>query len=109
MPLTVTVIGCEHSQGLSKKDDRPYNFALVNYLAPNEGWKSEKGACEAVGLDKKQIAMNPPHCQVKGTKEMHKSQSRMLTATQTKATRWRLAMKQRRSPCCCGCGMSQRL
>lgn len=59
MPLTVIVIGCEHSQGLSKKDDKPYNFAQVNYLAPNEGWTSEKGACKAVGLDKKQIAMSP--------------------------------------------------
>lgn len=59
MPLTVTVIGCEHSQGLSKKDDRPYNFAVVNYLAPNDGWTSEKGACEAVGLTQKQIAMSP--------------------------------------------------
>ncbi|MDA0148339.1 hypothetical protein [Vibrio sp. LaRot3] len=57
--LTVIVIGCEHSQGLSKKDDRPYNFAQVNYLAPNEGWKSEKGACNAVGLVQKQIQMNP--------------------------------------------------
>jgi len=70
MPLTVTVIGCEHSQGLSKKDDRPYNFALVNYLAPNEGWKSEKGACEAVGLDKKQIAMNPNPSLVMAFKEL---------------------------------------
>ncbi|NVJ57999.1 MAG: hypothetical protein HWE19_16715 [Vibrionaceae bacterium] len=59
MPLKVTVIGCEHSQGLSKKDDRPYNFAVVNYLAPNEGWKSEKGQCTPVGLVQKQIAMNP--------------------------------------------------
>jgi hypothetical protein len=59
MPLTVVVIGCEHSQGLSKKDDKPYNFAQVNYLAPNRGWSSDKGACQAVGLDKKQIAMSP--------------------------------------------------
>lgn len=59
MPLTVIVIGCEHSQGLSKKDDRPYNFAMVNYLADNKGWNSEKGQCQAVGLDKKQIAMSP--------------------------------------------------
>ncbi|KJY82420.1 hypothetical protein TW81_13485 [Vibrio galatheae] len=59
MPLTVIVIGCEHSQGLSKKDDRPYNFAQVNYLGANDGWKSDKGACEAVGLKLKQIAMSP--------------------------------------------------
>ncbi|CAK4075883.1 hypothetical protein [Vibrio sp. 16] len=59
MPLTVIVIGCEHSQGLSKKDDTPYNFAQVNYLAVNEGWKSAKGQCEAKGLTQKQIAMSP--------------------------------------------------
>ncbi|MCY9803350.1 hypothetical protein OTK51_07875 [Vibrio scophthalmi] len=57
--LQVIVIGCEHSQGLSKKDDTPYNFALVNYLAPNKGWKSAKGACNAVGFDRQQIQMNP--------------------------------------------------
>ncbi len=57
--LTVVVIGCEHAQGLSKKDDKPYNFAQVNYLAPNEGWKSEKGSCKAVGLVGRQIQMNP--------------------------------------------------
>ena len=59
MPLKVIVIGCEHSQGLSKKDDTPYNFAQVNYLASNEGWKSAKGQCNAVGQTQKQIAMNP--------------------------------------------------
>ncbi|WP_159656613.1 hypothetical protein [Vibrio atypicus] len=59
MPLTVIVIGCEHSQGLSKKDDTPYNFAQVNYLASNEGWKSAKGQCKASGLTQKQIAMSP--------------------------------------------------
>ncbi len=59
MPLTVTVIGCEHSSGLSKRDDKPYNFAQVNYLAKNEGWKSEKGSCTAYGLAVKQIAMIP--------------------------------------------------
>ncbi len=59
MPLKVVVIGCEHSQGLSKKDDRPYNFAQVNYLGKNDGWTSQKGQCEAVGLTLKQIAMAP--------------------------------------------------
>lgn len=59
MPLKVIVTGCEHSQGLSKKDDTPYNFAVVNYLAPNKGWKNDKGACTAVGLSQKQISMNP--------------------------------------------------
>ncbi|MCZ4294502.1 hypothetical protein [Vibrio sinaloensis] len=59
MPLSVIVIGCEHSQGLSKKDDTPYNFAQVNYLAHNEGWKSAKGQCNAIGMTQKQIAMNP--------------------------------------------------
>lgn len=59
MPLKVVVIGCEHSSGLSKRDDKPYNFAQVNYLAKNEGWKSEKGSCSAYGLTVKQIAMMP--------------------------------------------------
>ncbi len=58
MPLKVTVIGCEHSSGLSKRDDKPYNFAQVNYLAKNEGWKSDKGSCTAYGLGVKQIAMS---------------------------------------------------
>ncbi|RJX72803.1 hypothetical protein DZ860_06500 [Vibrio sinensis] len=57
--LTVVVTGCEHSQGLSKKDDKPYNFAVVNYLATNEGWTSQKGSCTAVGMTQKQISMNP--------------------------------------------------
>ncbi|EGU47026.1 hypothetical protein ACRZ5S_18775 [Vibrio scophthalmi] len=57
--LVVIVIGCEHSQGLSKKDNKPYNFATVNYLGANDGWTSEKGSCTAVGFDKKQISMNP--------------------------------------------------
>ncbi|NOI60645.1 hypothetical protein [Vibrio coralliilyticus] len=70
MPLTVVVIGCEHSQGLSKKDDRPYNFAQVNYLASNEGWKSEKGECKPVGLVQKQIAMNPNPSLVAAFKEL---------------------------------------
>ncbi|MGO2498415.1 MAG: hypothetical protein ACTH6I_10370 [Vibrio litoralis] len=59
MGLKVVVIGCEHSQGLSKNGDKPYNFAQVSYLAPNEGWTSQKGSCSAVGLTQKQIAMNP--------------------------------------------------
>lgn len=59
MPLTVIVIGCEHSKGMSKKDDTPYNFAQVNYLATNEGWNSAKGQCKAYGMTQKQIAMNP--------------------------------------------------
>ncbi len=59
MSLKVVVIGCEHSQGLSKKNDTPYNFAQVNYLAQNQGWNSEKGQCKAIGLTVQQIAMNP--------------------------------------------------
>ncbi|WP_158147699.1 hypothetical protein [Vibrio cincinnatiensis] len=55
--LTVTVIGCEHSQGLSKSNDKPYNFALVNYLKPNQGWNSQKGSCTAYGLKSDHIAM----------------------------------------------------
>ncbi len=57
--LTVVVIGCEHAQGLSKKDDSPYNFAQVNFLAKNEGWSSTKGSCKGVGMTQKQIQMNP--------------------------------------------------
>lgn len=55
--LTVLVIGCEHSQGLSKSNDKPYNFAMVNYLKPNEGWNSQKGSCNAYGLMQEKIAM----------------------------------------------------
>lgn len=55
--LTVIVAGCEHSQGLSKKDDTPYNFAQLNYLVPNQGWKSAKGVCKAYGLTQKQMPM----------------------------------------------------
>ncbi|GAL13886.1 hypothetical protein JCM19233_4893 [Vibrio astriarenae] len=58
MGLKVMVIGVEHSKGLSKANDKPYDFAQVNYLAPNEGWQSTKGSCKAVGLDKKTIAMS---------------------------------------------------
>lgn len=57
MPLKVVVIGCEHSQGISKAD-KPYDFANCNYLAPNEGWSSDKGRCNAVGLNQKQITMS---------------------------------------------------
>nr|MBF4337474.1 hypothetical protein [Vibrio anguillarum] len=48
--LTVVVIGCEHSKGLAKATNKPYDFALVNYLKPNEGWSSDKGSCLAFGL-----------------------------------------------------------
>ncbi|MBF4410612.1 hypothetical protein EA831_22570, partial [Vibrio anguillarum] len=47
--LTVVVIGCEHSKGLAKVTNKPYDFAQVNYLKPNEGWNSEKGSCLAFG------------------------------------------------------------
>nr|WP_194589607.1 hypothetical protein [Vibrio anguillarum]MBF4449033.1 hypothetical protein [Vibrio anguillarum] len=57
--LTVVVIGCEHSKGLAKATNKPYDFAQVNYLKPNEGWNSEKGSCLAFGLTQQQIAMNP--------------------------------------------------
>jgi hypothetical protein len=56
--LIVVVAGCEHSVGLSKKDDTPYNFAQLNYLVPNTGWKSAKGHCKAYGLTQKQMSMS---------------------------------------------------
>ena len=55
--LTVTVIGCEHSQGLAKANDKPYNFAQVTYLKQNQGWNSSKGSCNAFGLKVEKIAM----------------------------------------------------
>ncbi|CAH8190953.1 RstB phage-related integrase [Vibrio aestuarianus] len=57
--LTVLVIGCEHSQGLSKANDKPYDFAMVNYLKPNDGWTSQKGSCNAYGLMQEKISMTP--------------------------------------------------
>ncbi len=56
--ITVVVAGCEHSVGLSKKDDTPYNFAQLNILTPNQGWKSAKGQCKAYGLAQRQMPMS---------------------------------------------------
>ncbi|MGR5413055.1 hypothetical protein ACPV52_09905 [Vibrio astriarenae] len=58
MGLKVMVIGVEHAQGLSKANDKPYNFAQVNYLATNEGWESQKGSCKALGFEVKNISMS---------------------------------------------------
>ncbi len=58
-PITVFVIGVEHSQGLSKKDNKPYNFANVHYLIPRRGWANEKGASQVLGKQSEAISMNP--------------------------------------------------
>lgn len=67
--ITVVVAGCEHSVGLSKKDDTPYNFAQLNILTPNQGWKSAKGQCKAYGLAQRQMPMSAnPLCLLSSTK-----------------------------------------
>lgn len=56
--ITVIVIGCEHSKGLAKVTNKPYDFAMANYLKPNEGWNSEKGRCTPYGFIQEQISMS---------------------------------------------------
>lgn len=56
--IRAIVLGFEHSKGLSKANDRPYDYAVVNYLGQNDGWtQSQKGTCTRVGLMQKTIAM----------------------------------------------------
>lgn len=57
--ITVFVIGVEHAQGLSKKDNKPYNFSSVHYLVPRRGWSNEKGASQVLGKEVETISMNP--------------------------------------------------
>lgn len=56
--ISAFVIGCEHSKGLSKGSNRPYDYAVVNYLGKNDGWtQSAQGQCTRVGLEQKKITM----------------------------------------------------
>lgn len=56
--LTVMVVGAEHTKGLAKKDDRPYDFASVSYLKQAQGWSNDKGASTVVGLEVAKIDMD---------------------------------------------------
>lgn len=57
--LTAVIIGAEHAQGLSKKDNKPYNFANVYYLKQRKAWSNDKGASQVVGAEQASIEMNP--------------------------------------------------
>lgn len=56
--ISAIVLGYEHSKGISKSSDKPYDYAVLNYLGKNDGWtKSEKGSCSRLGLEQKKIAL----------------------------------------------------
>ncbi|BDU45851.1 hypothetical protein [Vibrio nigripulchritudo] len=55
--VTLTVLGFEHSSGISKQQ-RPYDFAKLNVLKKNDGWtQSANGQCTRIGLMQDQLDM----------------------------------------------------